>query len=201
MDKWLYINSFVIINKHSHYSFVLFSESAGKMAVAFLITLLLHFEPIFCVEGKARCATLAVAKRIWSCLIVAWALLPFMIVSSVVWFCDFPFSYNSCNCKSCKIPCFILWTCFHLLRSFHPYPYCTFSLITINYLSSLIFERKTEFALRRSATQFLITRIHQTSSTCRLNLILKSWLYLYISLQNFCVRVSVPVTTPFLLWN
>jgi hypothetical protein len=84
MDKWLYINSFVIINKHFHYSFVLFLERAGKMADAFPSTLLLHIEPIFCVEGKTRCATVAVAKRIWSCLIVAWALLPFTIVSSVV---------------------------------------------------------------------------------------------------------------------
>jgi hypothetical protein len=46
--------------------------------------MLLHIELIFCVEVKTRFATVVAAKRIWSYLMVAGALLSFTVVSSIL---------------------------------------------------------------------------------------------------------------------
>ena len=85
-----------VLATHSIRQFPLQSPSrASPCAIRFQArsTMLLRIELIFCVAGKTRFATIVVAKRIWSCLVMAGALFPFTVVSSVLWFCDCLFSY------------------------------------------------------------------------------------------------------------
>ena len=96
-------------------TFLFCFNTVGKSAGVLASTILLHIELIFCVTVKTRVATVIVAKRIWSYVIMAGTLRPFTVVSSLLLFCDCLFSYRPCNWMSCKIPRFIPLMCFYLL--------------------------------------------------------------------------------------